>query len=132
MSKLVCFIDNEGQVATCVKEMDDIDCSKCEFNDDNHKEFIKAVIAAEKVKKYGCVITEDQLNILENMDSNDFVYDMLAAIRSHPVEDEMSKAREDVILAWVNWINDNDNFVPTISRASAMKIIESIRGYKND
>ena len=128
MSKLVCFIDDDGQVATCVKEMDDINCSKCEFNDENHKKFVESTVAQEKVKKHGCVITEEQLDILENMDQNDFVYDMLTAIRSHPVEGEIKKAREDVIQAWMKWMNDNDNFIFPGSRASAMRIIESIRG----
>jgi hypothetical protein len=43
MARLVCFIDDEGQVATCLKEMtgNDINCSKCEFNDDEHKKFVK-------------------------------------------------------------------------------------------
>lgn len=49
MSRLVCFIDDEGQVATCLKEMTDnvIDCSKCEFNDDAHKKFIESYYRGE-------------------------------------------------------------------------------------
>ena len=40
MSRLVCFIDDEGQVGTCLKEV--ANCDNCEYNDDDHKKFIES------------------------------------------------------------------------------------------
>jgi hypothetical protein len=38
MSRKVCFIDEEGQTATCINE--DTDCANCQYNDDAHKKWV--------------------------------------------------------------------------------------------
>lgn len=38
MSRIVCFIDDEGMVGTCINEAEG-DCDHCEHNDDAHKKF---------------------------------------------------------------------------------------------
>jgi len=40
MSRLVCFIGDDGQTATCIAEGDAIDCETCPHNDDAHKKFV--------------------------------------------------------------------------------------------
>ena len=32
MSRWVCFIDDDGMVASCLQNDDDINCAACEFN----------------------------------------------------------------------------------------------------
>lgn len=40
MGRLVCFIDNEGQVGTCLR---DGNCGSCDLNDDAHKKWEKEI-----------------------------------------------------------------------------------------
>jgi hypothetical protein len=39
MSRIVCFIDDNGQVATCIQDTTDSlpHCDGCEYNTDKHK-----------------------------------------------------------------------------------------------
>jgi hypothetical protein len=39
MGRKVCFIDDEGQAGTCIK--DDENCAGCEFSDEKHKKFVE-------------------------------------------------------------------------------------------
>ena len=45
MSRKVCFIDDDGQVGTCIT--DDEDCVNCDFNEDKHKKWVKEIVDAK-------------------------------------------------------------------------------------
>jgi hypothetical protein len=59
MSRLVCFIDENGQTGTCIK--DDECCETCEFNDDAHKKWV-----AE------CIKTEEEPHLLKSIRTHEF------------------------------------------------------------
>ena len=40
MSRHVCFIDDEGQVATCLNQENDSDCDTCPYDTTAHFAFI--------------------------------------------------------------------------------------------
>jgi hypothetical protein len=43
MSRTVCFIDDDGQVATCINFDDDGNCATCEHNDNAHKKWVDGI-----------------------------------------------------------------------------------------
>ena len=43
------------------------------------------------------IISEDELDTLDNMDQNDFIIGMLEVIRSRPLSEELKKERERVL-----------------------------------
>jgi len=56
------------------------------------------------------VISEDELDALDNMDQNDFIIDVLERIHSRKLSDELKKERERVLDKLRQW-GTNDGFV---------------------
>ena len=77
MSRVVCFIDDEGMVGTCINE-DEGNCDCCKHNDEVHKKFVENEIKKELKKdmvKVTCYKTT------QTMTRDDAIQFYLKAIR---------------------------------------------------
>jgi hypothetical protein len=62
MSRTVCFIDDDGQVGTCINE-DDGNCNECPHNDDAHKKWVAECNEKEE---------EEESHLLKSIRTHEF------------------------------------------------------------
>lgn len=57
MTRLVCFIDKNGQYGTCIRD-DDVPCEQCEYNERVVKVYQKTVMSCWDCPNYSCISPE--------------------------------------------------------------------------
>lgn len=95
MSRLVCFIGQDGQTGTCIK--DDECCETCEYNDDVHKKWIAEINAKPNLMK--AESESKKYPKLENYNESSLVEDL----NKHAFKIDVSFTDQDIIIcAWAS------------------------------